>query len=87
MSNEVINPIAAHNNRLNSELIYVGTKTRVYFKGSYLKQDKITYTHGKIVNIYTDYKSIQTLNDFDFGLENCSFGAVKLTKNAGIDKY
>ena len=28
-----------------------GTKTRVEFNGSCLRQDKITYTHGKIIKI------------------------------------
>ena len=87
LSNEVIKFIATPNNRLNPELIYVATKTRVYFKGSCLKQDKITYTHGKIVNFYAVSKLISTLNDFDFALQNCLFGAFKLPKNADIDKY
>ena len=29
---------------------------RVEFNGSYLKQDKIMYTHGKTVNIYIAYE-------------------------------
>ena len=41
---------SAPNNFLNLSLDYFGTKTRVEFKGNYLKQDKITYTHGKTVN-------------------------------------
>ena len=87
MSNEVIKPIAMPSNRLNPELISVGTETRVYFKGSCLKQDKITYTYGKIVKIYIVYKLISNYNNFDFTLENCLFGAIKLTENADIDKY
>ena len=32
---------------------YVGNKIRVKFTGSYLKQsNKLTYTYGKVVNIY-----------------------------------
>ena len=77
MSNKFIKPIATPNNRLNPELIYVATKTRVYSKGSCLKQDKITYTHGKMVNIYIVYNLIPTLNVFDFALEKFLFGAVK----------
>ena len=34
------------------ELNYYGTKTRVKIAGSCLKQSKISYTHGTIVNIY-----------------------------------
>ena len=33
--------------------------------GSCLKQDKITYIRGAIVNIYTVYKINSTLNSFD----------------------
>ena len=44
------------NDCLTKELNYYRTKTRVEFNESYLKQDKITYTHGKIVNIYVVYE-------------------------------
>ena len=66
---------------------YFGTKTRVKLNGSYLKQDKITYTHGTLVNIYIVYKLNSNLNYNDLTLENCLLGAIKLTKNANIDKY
>ena len=46
---------APHNFR-NSSLNYLGTKTRVRFSGSCLKEDKIKYTHGKIVNMYIVYE-------------------------------
>ena len=53
-----------------------------------MKQDKITYTHGKIVNIYIVYEISKSINISDYPtLENCSFGAVNLTKNAAIDRY
>ena len=42
--------------KLNPKLSYFGTKTRVDFKGSCLKQDKNTFNHGKIVNIYIAYE-------------------------------
>ena len=48
---KVLQSIAA-NNFLTPSLNYLGTKIRVRFSGSCLKQDKVTYTHGKIVNIY-----------------------------------
>ena len=56
-------------------LSFLGTKTRVEFKGGCLKQDKVIYDHGKVVNIYT----VCNLN--------CLFDAVSLTKNADNDKY
>ena len=48
-------------NFLAPALSYIGNKTRVKFDGSCLKQDKITFTHGKIVNI-----CIQCLWNKDF---------------------
>ena len=52
-----IKPPSAPHISLNPSLDYLGTKTRVRFSGSgsCLKQDKITYNHGKIVNIYIVY--------------------------------
>ena len=58
------------------------------FNGGCLKQDKITYDHGKIVNIFVVFDLKSTLNyNTDFTLENCLSGAVKLSKNADVDKY
>ena len=59
----------------------------VKFNGSCLKQDKITFNHGKTINIYIVYDLKSNLNNFDPTLENCLFGTVKLTKNSDIDKY
>ena len=53
-----------------------------------MKQDKITYTHGKIEDIYTVYGIFSDLSDYNYlTLQNALFGAVKLTKNADINKY
>ena len=89
LSAESITPPSAPNNFLNPSLNYLGTKIRVRFSGSCLKQDKITYTHGKIVNIYIVYEINKKDNTItsDPTLENCLFGAVTLTKNVNIDKY
>ena len=89
MSNESIIPPSAPNNFLTPSLNYLGTKIRVKFSGSCLKQDKITYTHGKIVNIYIVYEINKKDNTIisDPTLENCLFGAVTLTKNFNIDRY
>ena len=57
------------------------------FKESCLKQDKIAFNNGKIVNIYIVYDLESNLNNFDPTLKNCLFGTVKLTKNNDIDKY
>ena len=74
--------------KLNPELSFFGSKTKVEFNGSCLKQDKITYSHGKVVNIYIVYEISRNVNISDCpALENCLFGAVNLTKNADTDKY
>ena len=87
MSDEVIKPPATSDNSLAPTLNYVGNTIRVKFDGSCLKQYKITYTHGTIVNIYIVYELSSNLNYFDSAFENCLFGAVNLTENADIDKY
>ena len=52
LSDESVNSPITSDYSITPKLSYYGTKTRVQFDGSCLKQDKITYTHGKIVNIY-----------------------------------
>ena len=53
-----------------------------------MKQDKIIYTHGKVVNIYIVYEISKSINISDYPtLESCLFGAASLTKNADIDMY
>ena len=51
LSAESIKPPTTSDNSLNPALNYYGTKTRVKFTGSFLKQSKISCTHGKVVNI------------------------------------
>ena len=66
---------------------YYGTKARVKFNGSCLKQDKVTFNHGKVVSIYVFYEMSSNFNKSSYPtLENCLFGAVSLTKNADIDR-
>ena len=74
---------------LSPSINYFGNKIRVKFTGSCLKQsNKLTYTHGKVVNIYIVYElGASSSHNNDPTLKNCLFGAVTLTKNADIDKY
>ena len=88
MSDEKINSITASNYSVTPFLDYYGTKTRVEFSGSCLKQDKVTFNHGKIVNIYIVYEISKSINISDYPtLENCLFGAASLAKNVDIDRY
>ena len=87
LSAETIKPPATSDNSLTPALSYYGTKTRVKFTGSCLKQSKISYTHRKVVNIYIVYElGASGFHINDPSLKNCLFGAVTLTKNAEIDK-
>ena len=86
MSDESIKHPSTTNNILNPSLNYVGTKSRAEFEGSCLKQDKISFDHEKIVNIYIVYEINKNFNISSYPtVENCLFGAVKLTKHSDID--
>ena len=88
LSDERIGFITASNYSITPELNHYGTEGRVKFGGSCLKQDKATYNHGTIVNIYVAYEISKNYNISSYPtLENCLPGAVILTKNADIDQY
>ena len=88
LSDESIKAIATSDNSHNPPLSYYDSKIKVKSTGSCLKQPKLTYTHGKVVNIYIVYElDASGSNDSDPTVKSCSFGAVTLTKNADIDKY
>ena len=71
-------------------LSHYGTKAREKFKESCLtlKQDKATYNHVTLVNVYIVYEIIRNYNISSYpALEKCSFGTVSLTKHVDIDQY
>ena len=59
LSDERLDSITASSYKITPELSFYCTKTRVEFNGSCLKQDKVTYILGKIVNIYIVYEISQ----------------------------
>ena len=86
MSDEKLILLKRHS--VTPNLSFYGTKPRVEFSGSCLKQDKVTFNHGKIVNMYIVYEISKNIDFSDYPtLQNCLFGAISLTKNADIDKY
>ena len=88
LSAETIKPPTTSDNSLTPILSCCGTKPRAKFTGSCLKQSNISYTHGKVVNIYIVYElGSSSSHNNDLTLKNCLFGAVTLTKNADIDNY
>ena len=87
-SDEKINTITAFNYSITPELSYYGSKIRLKFNGSCLKQDKATYNHGKTINIYIACEISKSYNISSYPtLENCLFGAVSLTKHVDFDQY
>ena len=82
---EVFKP-PINNNSLAPKLEYASELMFVKFDGGCLiKQYKLT-SHKKIVNIYLVYDLDSNLNNFDLTLENCLFGAIKITKNTNMSK-
>ena len=88
ISDKNITPPSASYNFLTPSLNYLGTKRKVRFIGSCLKQEKIRYSQGKTVNIYIVYEINRNENttSSDPTLENCVFGTFSLNKNADIDQ-
>ena len=53
-----------------------------------MKQGKVTFDHGKVVNMYIVSEISKSNNISDYStLENCLFEVVTLTKNADINRY
>ena len=92
LSAKSIKPPTISNNRLNPELDYYGAKTGAEFYECCLKQNKVTFDYGKIVNIYIKYEIIKVANingnrNSNLTIQNALFEPVSLTKNVDIDKY
>ena len=88
LSAQTIKPPTTSDNSLTLAVSCYGTKTRVKFTGSCLKQLKTSYTHEKVVTIYIVYElGAPSSHNNDPTLKYCLFGAVTLTKNADMDKY
>ena len=89
LSDETITPYATSDNSLTPLIDHYGTRIRLRFNKSCLKQpNNLTYDYGHRVNVYIVYKiGASGSNDNDPTLKNCLFGAVILTKNADIEKY
>ena len=86
LSNEKISSIITSNYNQALSLAYDNIRIKLKFIGALLKQDKITYNHGPILKIYIVYRLSPTITS-DITLENCLFGAVKITKILKINTY
>ena len=70
-----------------TKTVYENARIKVRFNGDLLRQNQVTYNHGPVVNIYIVYEITPDTKTSNITLENCLFGAIKLTKNSDIDKY
>ena len=66
MLDENVKTPTTNDYKFNPQLSYLGMTTSVELNGRCLKQDKITYDHEKVVNIYivceiTKIKTLKTL--------------------------
>ena len=72
MSDERINSVKTPNRSITPNLDYYGTETRVEFDGSCLKQDNVTFNHGKYLDIYIAYEISKSINISNYPtLEHC----------------
>ena len=62
MSDERINSFKMSNHSITPNLTCYHTKIRVEFNESCLKQDKIKFKHGKVVNIYIVCETCKNIN-------------------------
>ena len=88
MSDESFKTPTTDNKMINPSLDFVDTKARVMFSGDCLKEEKMTFNHGKIVNIYIFYELEKSVNISSYPtLENCLFGAIKIAKHIDVNLY
>ena len=72
-------------NNHSPSLLSQNNRLGVTFSGNYMKQNKLGYAHGKIVNIYIVYElKNRSTDNADFTVSNGLFGAVKLIKDTTL---
>ena len=87
LSDESIRSLSISDGSLALSLNYINVRPRVKVDGKCLRQDKVTFVHKNIVNIYIIYE-INLWNYFysdDPTLPK--LWCVKFVKNADVDKY
>ena len=77
-----------NSNNNSPNLLNKNNRLGVTFNGNYMKQNKLGYAHGKIVNLYIVYElKNRRIDKADFTVQNGLVGAVKITKNANTSHY
>ena len=71
-----------NSNNNSPSLLNQRNRLGVTFNGNYMKQTKLGYARGTIINIYIVYElKNRSTDNADFTVSNGLFGAVKVTKN------
>ena len=75
-------------NNNSPTLLNKNNRLGVTFNGIYMKQNKLGYARGKIVNLYIVYElKNRRVGNPGFTVQNGFFGAVEITKNANTSHY
>ena len=81
MSDEKIVSSTTSTNKSATKTIYDNAN------GDSLRQNQVTYIYGLVVNIYIVFGITPDAKTSNIALENCLFGAIKITKNSDVGKY
>ena len=74
-----------NSNNNSPTLLNKNNRLGVTFNGNYMKQNKLGYAYGKIVNLYIVYElKNRKVDSPDFTVQNGLLGAVKITKNVTL---
>ena len=77
-----------NSNNNSPTLLNKNSRLGVTFNGNYIKQNKLGYAYGKIVNLYIIYElKNRRVDSLDFTVQTGLFGSVKITKNANTSHY
>ena len=77
-----------NSNNNSPTLLNKNNRLGVTFNGIYMKQNKLGYALGKIVNLYIVYElKNRRVDNPDFRVQNGFFGALKITKNVNTSHY
>ena len=87
MSDEKIILTVTSTDKSATKTIYDNTRIKVKFNGDLWRQNQVRYNHGPVVNISVVYETTPDAKTSNVILENCLFGAIKITKNSDVDKY
>ena len=77
-----------NSNNNSPTLLNKNNRLGVTSNGNYMKQNKLGYAHGKIVNLYIVYElKNRRIDSPDFTVPNGLFRAVKITKHVNTSHY